>query len=193
MAKWHFAAVTALGLMVGAGSAVGWMRQGMAPVGDGWMGSKVTGSVDADAWTRARVALSGLLALNRSQAIYLVRNTDDAGQRLRDTCKYRVSGGAMPGRWWSVTAYAADNYLPQNDDGALSFDATRVHPDAAGQWQAIVASHKPAGAVWLSTRRAGNYDLTLRLYNPTPAAQADFGVIPLPRVERIDCDKGQGA
>ena len=69
MAKWHFAAVTALGLMVGAGSAVGWMRQGMAPVGDGWMGSKVTGSVDADAWTRARVALSGLLALNRSQAI----------------------------------------------------------------------------------------------------------------------------
>jgi hypothetical protein len=193
MARRRFALVIALGLVIGSGSALAWMRQGMAPVGDGWMGSKVAGSVDADAWTRARVALSGLLALNRSQAVYFVRNTDDAGRRLRDTCRYRVSGGPLPGRWWSVTAYAPDNYLPQNDDGALSFDATHVHSDASGHWQAIAASRRPPGAVWVSTRKAGAYDLTLRIYNPTPAAQADFTTIPLPKVERIDCDAGQGA
>lgn len=193
MAKRRFLAVIALGLMVGAGSAVAWMRQGMAPVGNGWMGSKVTGSVDADPWTRARVALSGLLALNRSQAIYFVRKTDEAGRPLRDTCRYRVSGGPLPGRWWSVTVYAPDNYLPQNEDGALSIDATHVHPDAAWRWQAIAASQRPAGAVWVSTRRAGTYDLTLRIYNPTPTAQADFSTIRLPGVERIDCAGGQGA
>jgi hypothetical protein len=193
MAKRQFALAVALGLVVGAGSAVVFMRQGMAAAGDGWMGSKVTGSVDADAWARARVALSGLLALNRSQAIYFVRRTDAVGHPLIETCSYRVSGGPLPGRWWSVTAYAPDTYLPQNDDGALSFDATRVHPDAAGHWQAIAASRRPPGAVWLSTRHAGHFDLTLRIYNPTPAAQADFTTIALPKVERIACDAGQGA
>ncbi|KUR77741.1 DUF1214 domain-containing protein [Novosphingobium sp. FSW06-99] len=193
MARWQFALVIAAGLAVGAGSAVVYMRQGMAPAGGGWMGSKVTGSVDADAWTRARVAVSGLLALNRGQALYFVRKTDEAGRPLRENCRYRVAGGALPGRWWSVTVYAPDNFLPRNDDGALSFDATRVHPDAAGQWQAVAASHPVPGAVWVSTRRAGQFDLTLRIYNPTPAAQADFTTIALPSVTRIGCEGGQGA
>jgi hypothetical protein len=45
----------------------------------------------------------------------------------------------------------------------------------------------------VSTRKAANFDLTLRIYNPTPAAQADFSTIPLPQVQRIDCAGGQGA
>jgi len=193
MAKRAFALVVVLGLLTGAGSALAWMKQGVQVVEGGWSGSRVTGSVDADAWTRARVALTGLLALNRSQAIYFMRATDDAGRPLDERCRYRVSGGALPGRWWSVTVYAADNYLPRNDDGALSFDATRVHTDAAGRWQAIAASRPVPGATWVSTRNAGHFDLTLRIYNPTPAAQGDFARIPMPRVERIDCAGGQGA
>jgi hypothetical protein len=157
------------------------------------MGSAVTGSVDADPWTRARVALSGLMALNRAQALYFVRKTDATGQPLREECQYRVSGGPLPARWWSVTVYAPDNYLPQNSDHALSFDATHVHPDASGRWQALAASRPVPGTVWVSTRKAGQFDLTLRLYNPTPAAQADFASIPLPAVERIACHAGQGA
>ena len=192
MARWHFAAVIAAGLMAGSGSALAWMRHGLAPVGQGWTGSAVAGTVDADPWTRARVALSGLLALDRSQAIYFVRTVDDAGRPLDQACRYRVSGGALPGRWWSVTVYAADNYLPRNDDGALSVDATRVHPNATGHWQALAASHRPPAGAWVSTRNAGHFDLTLRLYNPTPGAQADVSTITLPGVARIDCDRGVG-
>ena len=193
MAKWHFAAVIAAGLVVGAGSAVVYMRQGMVHAEGNWMGSKVTGSVDADAWTRARVALSGLLALNHSQALYFVRKVDEAGRPLLETCRYRIAGGPLPGRWWSVTVYAPDNYLPQNDDRALSVDATRAKPDATGQWQAVAASKREPGALWVSTRNAGHFDLTLRLYNPTPAAQADFTTIQMPQVTRIGCDGGQGS
>ncbi len=188
-----FLAVAALGLVIGAGSAVAWMGRGLAPVGGGWMGSRVAGSGEADPWTRARVALTGLMALNRHQALYFVRRSDDAGHPLVDRCRYRLSGGPLPGRWWSVTVYAADNYLPQNDDHALSVDATRVHPDGAGRWQAIASAREEPGQVRVSTRSAGQFDLTLRIYAPTAAAQADLAAIVLPRVERIDCGKGAGA
>ena len=187
MARFALALTVVAGLIVGAGSAVVAMRQGMGEVAPGWLGSRVTGSVDADPWTRASVALTGLLALDRRQAIYFVRKTDDTGAALSDACRYRVSGGAMPGRWWSITAYAADNFLPRNQDGALSIDATRVRKDAAGTWFALVSAHREPGADWISSRNAGHFDLTLRIYNPDPAAVRDFSAIPFPQIRRIDC------
>ncbi|MFM5953286.1 MAG: DUF1214 domain-containing protein [Novosphingobium sp.] len=182
------ASTVALGLT--AGLLSGWLAITGGMGGQsyaGWYGSSVTGSADAGPWLRARVAVSGLLALNKSQAIYFTRKTDDSGERLREECRYRVSGGALPGRWWSVTVYAADNFLPLNDDDALSFDATEATPDATGQWAAILAPTRPAGGAWASTRKAGAFDITLRIYQPSAAAQADFGAIPMPRVTRLDC------
>lgn len=190
MAKaWKLALTIVAGLAVGAGSAAWSMKRGgLSGVGAaGWYGSSVTGSVDADPWTRARVALTGLLALNKSQAIYFTTNVDTAGARLREDCRYAVKGGALPARWWSVTVYADDDYLPLNDDDALSFDATEVKPDAAGQWSAVVAAQRPAEGAWASSRKAGDYSLTLRLYQPAKAAQDDYGTIPMPAVTRLDC------
>lgn len=189
-ARLALAVTLVAGLLVGAGSAIVTMRHAMGPVGQGWLGSRVTGSVHADPWTRASVALTGLLALDKSQAIYFVRKTDNSGAALDEHCRYRVTGGPMPGRWWSVTAYAADNYLPQNRDGALSIDATRVRKDAAGFWQAVVAASLQPGADWISSRNAGHFDLTLRIYNPTAQAQRDFSAVPFPHVQRLDCAGG---
>ena len=189
LSRWKLALVILAGLAIGAGSAVWSMKRGGLR-GDGqagWFGSSVTGSVDADPWTRAKVALTGLLALNKSQAIYFSRNTDDAGARLREGCRYKVSGGALPARWWSVTVYADDDYLPLNDDDALSFDATEVKPDAAGQWSALVSARREGDQPWASSRNAGDYTLTLRLYQPSRAAQDDFGAIAMPKVDKLDC------
>ncbi len=186
---WAKAATIALGLM--AGLISGWwaITGGMGGQNySGWYGSSVTGSRDADPWLRARVAVSGLLALNKSQALYFTRKTDDGGEPLREECRYRVTGSTIPGQWWSVTVYAADNYLPLNDDDALSFDSTEVKPDAAGQWSAVLAPVRPAaGEAWASTRKAGNFDITLRIYQPSTRAQADYASIPMPRVSKLDC------
>ncbi len=187
--------MAALGLVAGVGSALWTMKHGSGTeVHDRWAGSKLAGSPGADPWTRAQVALTGLLALSRSQAIYFRRSVDDAGAPLREACRYRVTGGPLPGRWWSVTVYASDDYLPLNDDDALSFDATEVRPDAQGRWSAIVTSQRPTGGgAWASTSHAGAFDLTLRIYNPRPRAQADFGAIAFPKVERLDCAQGTTA
>lgn len=185
---WALAATTAVGLMVGLLSGWWAITGGMGGRSySGWTGSTVTGSTDAGPWQRARVAISGLLALNKSQAIYFTRKTDDTGDPLREECRYQVTGGSLPGQWWSVTVYAADNYLPLNDDDALSFDATEVSSDAAGQWRAVLSPTKPDGTVWASTRKAGSFDITLRIYQPSAPAQADFAMIPMPKVSKLDC------
>lgn len=183
------AGIIVLGLFAGLGS--GWFAISQRSSGQtysGWSGSSVTGSVDADPWTRARVAVTGLLALNKSQAIYFGRKSDDGGKPFRADCRYRVSGGQLPGSWWSVTVYAADNFLPLNDDDALSFDATEVKTDEQGHWSATLAPMRPSdGSAWASTRNGGNFDITLRIYQPSVQAQADFSSIPMPKVSLIDC------
>lgn len=187
--RWTMPLAIVAGLALGLGSAW-WVvakAGGRGVEVRGWSGSTVTGSADADPWTRAQVAVRGLLALTKDQAIYLTAKTDSAGRRLSEDCRYRVSGGPMPGRWWSVTVYAADNYLPMNDDDALSFDATEVTPDASGQWTALLAPNREGEGAWASTRNAGSYDVTLRIYNPTPEAQANFGNIPVPTIVKLDC------
>jgi hypothetical protein len=182
------ASTIALGLIVGLFSGWWAITGGMGGENySGWHGSRVTGSRDAGPWLRARVAVSGLLALNRSQAIYFTRKADDQGEPFSEQCRYRVTGGALPGKWWSVTVYAADNYLPLNNDKALSFDATEVTADARGQWTAILSSTRPESGAWASTSKAGNFDITLRIYQPEQRAQDDFESITMPQVTKLDC------
>lgn len=154
---------------------------------NGWKGSLDQGSSEASPYIRARIARHGLLALAKSEAIYFTRATDDTGEPLRDACRYRLSGGQLPAGWWSVTLYNSQNFLPDNDDNALSFDASRAGP---GEWEAMIASTRPEdNSAWISSRNAGQFDLTLRLYMPEPDALSDpLQAIKAPSLERLTCE-----
>ena len=189
----YLAAVIA-GLALGLGSAL-WMA-GLWPAGQnmafgnvdvgGWRSDFASGSEAANPYTRARVARHGLLALAKTEAVYFTRSHDDAGAPLREACTYRLTGGAMPAGWWSVTLYDAASMLPSNTDGALSIDAERA---GAGAWQATIAPRRPAGeGLWISSRGAGTFDLTLRLYMPTAELLAEPAqTLTAPRIERLSC------
>jgi hypothetical protein len=156
----------------------------------GWRSDFAIGSEAADPYTRARVARHGLLALAKTEAVYFSRADDDQGEPLREACSYRLSGGAMPAAWWSVTLYDATSMLPANTDEALSVDAEQM---GAGAWSAVIAPTRPAGGgAWISSRDAGTFDLTLRLYVPSPAllAQPSAALDP-PRIERLSCEGEQ--
>lgn len=173
-------ALALAGLIPGFGGLAG----GKTSV-DGWNADFTVGSVAADPYTRARVARHGLLALARSEAVYFVRDRDDSGAPLTENCRYRLSGSAMPAHWWSVTLYDSESRLPMNDDAALSIDASRV---GEGEWTATIAPQAPPEGHWLSSRAAGIFDLTLRLYLPDDRLFADpASVLQPPRVERLDC------
>ena len=192
--------LTLVGAVLGlaAGAAGAFMAAGMAGPGlrlggeinvAGWTSDWTIGSAAANPWPRARVARHGLLALTKEEAVYFTTNTDTDGGRLSEECTYRVSGGAMPALWWSVTLYDATSYLPRNRDNALSFDQTKAEASGEGEaWSFLIAAEGPEEGGWGSSHAAGRFDLTLRLYKPATALiEAPETTLPAPRVERLSC------
>jgi hypothetical protein len=181
-----------VGALLGGGSAF-WMVAGAQSLGGsvtsgGWGTSRQIGSPSADPWTRALVARAGLLALAKSETIYYSRAKDDAGQNLSERCTYQIKGGPMPARWWSITLYAGDNHLAFNQDQAASIDATRHVRDTTDAYQALISTARGDSGNWLSSNGAGEFVLTIRLYNPDASVQADPEIAPLPSVTRIACE-----
>ncbi|MEM7701247.1 MAG: DUF1214 domain-containing protein [Pseudomonadota bacterium] len=166
---------------------------------DGWRSDFAIGSDSAGPYTRARVARHGLLALAKSEAVYFTKTTDDNGKLLSEDCTYRLVVGEMPARWWSVTLYDGESYLPDNTDEALSVNKEQnivgvIGDIIVGQnLSATIARTRPEKGYWISSRNAGNFDLTLRLYMPDQALLDDpENTLDPPTIERLSC-KGEPA
>ncbi len=150
-----------------------------------WQASLVTGSVDADIYTRARIAIGGLFALNRAEAIYFGASQDDDHKPLRARCTYLVEGRPVAARWWSVTAYADDHFLIPNAANRFSYNMGNLTfgPDGAFK---VTASPSEQPGHWLPTGAgSGGFNLLFRLYNPAPEIAADPGTVRLPSIKQI--------
>jgi len=189
---WPLAVLLAIGVLLGIASAW-WQIRPAAGLGDAagpWRVNLLAGSADADAVTRARVALGGLLALNRGETMYYVAGTDTSGQPLRSRCSYRVQGLPPPARWWSLTAYAEDRLLFADDARRYSINGSTARLDAQGRFSVHTGPQGQAepGAAWLPTPGDRGLLLTLRVYNPAPALQAAPASLQPPTITRIgDC------
>jgi hypothetical protein len=188
--QWAFATLAVLlGVALGLGSAWWAVRgRGLAgPVQIGaWSTSTLSGHVDADLYTRARVAVGGLLALSREETMYYVARTDDSGAPLRAECRYRIEGVAPPARWWSITAYAGDLFLFQNAPGRYSINGSTAQLDAKGRFGLATGPSQPERPeFWLPTPKSGPLVLTLRLYNPDARVAAMPASLPAPSISRI--------
>lgn len=191
IAMFGIAGILGVGVGLYSALAMSGLLPGDRRIGDGieingWVGDLRQGSVDASPYLRARIARHGLLAMAKSEAIYFIRARDDAGEHLTEDCDYKISGGALPAGWWSVTLYNTENFLPDNMDEALSFNSNLSSEDA---WSAIISPTQPDdGANWISSHNAGKFDLTLRLYMPASDALAHpQETIAAPTVERLEC------
>lgn len=189
-----------LGLAAGTVSALwlgGLMKSGPR-LGTGfnieeWRSDWSIGSDTANPYIRARIARHGLLALRKEEAVYFNRSVDDEGRPLSEACSYRVSGGSFPAEWWSVTLYDGESRLPMNEDGALSFDATdaaEFGTPAAWSFEISAQQGETPERQWVSSRAAGAFDLTLRLYLPNALLLEDpASVMRPPAVERLSCEE----
>jgi len=182
--------VTALAVGLGSAWAVlrGASKHGV-PAGP-WRASTLAGSTEADLYTRARVALGGLLALHREETMYYVAVTDSAGRPLKSGCNYRVAGQPPKTRWWSVTAYADDLFLFPVAERRYSINSQTATLDAQGRFELVTGASAPANAAayWIPTPGQRGLVFTLRLYNPDPALAAAPATLTPPAIERLgDC------
>jgi hypothetical protein len=171
-------------LVVGLGSAWCVLRfGGGATIAAGaWQSQVLAGSVNADPYTRARVALGGLLALGPEETIYYVASTDDSGKPLLARCHYRVTGPAPAARWWSVTAYADDRFL--FPDSQHRYSINNASPGLPpGQVMLVTGPTPSAAGPWLPTLGNSGLLLVLRLYQPGPAVRASVAALTPLRIQ----------
>ena len=150
-----------------------------------WQTSLQTGSTNSGMYARAQVAISGLFALNPSEAIYFTALRDDSGQPLQARCKYAIDGKPVSGRWWSLTAYADDKFLIPNRANRFSYNMGNLTMDARGAFRVVAAPAEQPGN-WLPTGSgSGGFNLLFRIYNPAPEVLADPGKVALPSISQV--------
>ena len=188
MRPWARYLVTAVvGVVLGLGLAIWTVRSG-AMASNTMIGPWATGTdfgtADQSARTRAVVALRGLLALPAREARYYTAAKDDAGRALDGRCSYRVTGGVLPGQWWSLTLYDGAGYLAGK--GPYSIESAGLAPGEAARWT-ILVSPRPQPGHWLPTAGLEHFDLTLRTYLPPGDGTANPARDQLPSIRREAC------
>ena len=111
------------------------------------------GSEQAGLYLRARIASYGLWAMRSSEAVYFSTAMDSAGSRLRHDCTYRIEGTDPDTRWWSLTVYNDDHFIP-NPLNRYSLSKTTVKREADGSW-AMRLSRAPQEGNWLPSGDEG--------------------------------------
>jgi hypothetical protein len=143
------------------------------------------GSVTANPYVRAQTQIAGPLALDRSEAIYFIADCDDDGEVLRPGRNYRIEGGDLDARWWSLTAYGDDHHLIRNPMKRYSYSSANVAKNADGSWTIRLSSTEESGN-WIPTGDRRWFELFLRVYNPAPAVLEQVGSVAVPRIIRED-------
>lgn len=177
------------GIAIGTGAAIWNVRAGafgMETRIGAWTTGRDFGTARASAFTRAVVALHGLLALPASEARYYTAGVDDAGRPLDGKCRYRITGGALPTAWWSMTLYDRAGYLVPNPAGIYSVGSIALPPAEAKGWTVIAAPGRQPGH-WLPTGGIDRFELTLRAYLPGDGGRGDFSAEQLPSIVREGC------
>lgn len=177
------------GVLLGGGAAVYGVKAGgfgsSVRIGP-WTTGTDFGTAKASLYTRAVVALHGLLALPAREARYYTAARDDAGRPLDGRCRYRISGGEAGGAWWSLTAYGRDGFLIPNKANIWSVGSAALPPAERQSWT-ILAAPDPQPGRWLPTGGVERFDLTLRVYLPADGGSGNLPRDRLPRIERLGC------
>jgi hypothetical protein len=150
-----------------------------------WVTNLATGGTGADDYTRAGIALTGLLALSKEETIYYNATEDSSGDALDGRCTYRIEGRDPDARWWSLTVYGTDHFLVDTPTKRYSVSKTSVVRTADGGFVVRLSTVEESGN-WIATSPDG-FQVTLRLYNPGPAVANDPAAVPLPAIVKEGC------
>jgi hypothetical protein len=192
----RFSPAQAADIQAGVQDAVAGLRSGhggVKPV-NGWTyQTSTSGNFGQDYRHRAGVALTGLGALPRIEAMYMTAVTPSGGRLFEDDRSYRLRfgpGGLPPvDAFWSLTMYGAtpqmqfflvDNPLERYAIGDRT-QSLRRNPDGSCDiWISRADPGEPKRSNWLPAPPQGPYALSMRCYLPKPALmEGDYRLPPI--------------
>ncbi len=151
-----------------------------------WRTDPTTGSSRAGIYHRARVASFGIWALDSSEVVYFFAEKDSDGNTLSHDCTYKIIGKDPDTRWWSVTAYNNDHFIP-NPLNRYSYSKTTVEREPDGSWVILLSPQKQEKNWLPSGDKEGSLNVSLRNYNPSRALIDSPASVELPRIIKEGC------
>lgn len=155
-----------------------------------WTANPLAGSVDADPYSKARLAQIGNLTLGIGEGIVFRATRDSRGAPLRRECLYELNGPTPPARVWTLAAFTPGGRLIQpglGRPGWLVSDKMLRHDDNSAR---IFVGPLAMPANWLSVTGTGDYVLALTLYDTPASSSSGLGDLVLPRITRSGCSSG---
>ncbi|MDG4876393.1 DUF1214 domain-containing protein [Mesorhizobium sp. WSM4935] len=153
-----------------------------------WTAFPEVGTLNADPYSKARVAREGVLALGQAEGLAFVAERDDAGEPLKRECTYTIEGGYPTARFW--TLYAADQSLGVIDTGKPRQSALQSYEVLRRPDNSVVISvgSQPSPGNWLLTGGSGKMYFVLTFYDTPIASSTGLSDVTLPRILKAGCN-----
>jgi len=149
-----------------------------------WSVTPSDGGIDMTPFQRAVVAVTGLWAMTRKEALYFTATHDSDGRPFDCRESYLISGTDLPAVWWSVTVYR-NLYFIKNPANRYSRSSSNITRDDCGRWSIRLSGigSDPNG-IAMGVQQ-GLFTVILRLYAPD-CRELDDILGKLPSVHRVD-------
>ena len=154
-----------------------------------WTAWPLAGSINADPYSKAKVAADGDVPLGAAEGLALHARTDIEGQKLRRECQYRLAGQTPPARLWTLSAHETKGQVLFDAVGQPSHVLSRTLVRGEGGNFEITVGPQLSSGNWLETNGDGPYALILRLYDTPITSTGRITEVDMPTIALTGCQR----
>jgi hypothetical protein len=153
-----------------------------------WVAWTGAGRPEAEPYTRAHIALNGLLPVSSTSEIVFRAKADSDGSRLTSGCDYAVVMEDFEPAWWNLAVFDGSGGLVPNAAERYAFTSGAAMREPDGRTLIAVGRDARPGN-WLPSGRSNRVVLVLTIQDASWAAAIHDGGAPkaMPRIVRAGC------
>ncbi len=152
-----------------------------------WTSWPSEGSVDADPYSKARVAAIGDVPLGAAEGIAFHAQLDNDGKPLKRECLYRLDGQTPPARFWTLTAHELNGNVVNSTAGLPSAIYSRNLLRLSNGSFSIFAGPQSTTENWLEIVGSGEFKFVLRLYDSPITSGTGIVDTQMPSILLVRC------
>ncbi|WP_319410617.1 DUF1214 domain-containing protein [uncultured Cohaesibacter sp.] len=141
---------------------------------------------DVNPYSKADQARRVSLKLASGEGIAFIATTDDEGTPLDGACQYRIVGGELPSRIWTLTLTTDKGELIDNPSRRYSLQSQNISRVGGNRFE-VVTGPDVMGGDWLKSAADVPFRLILRLYETPHTSGGGYSEINLPSIAWMSC------